>query len=135
MSLDLWMGTHHDAFKKKFEGPHSLMYISSKVHFSDLVICRYRWNLMKCNLMWSECMKTTTYLKGEDLVSRAPTNSSELPSSSSAVERFSMLRLPHLRGVALMDLTNLFELSSRDCSSFSQEISAIAKIRIENTIV
>ena len=76
-----------------------------------------------------------TYRSGEDLVSRAPTNSSELPSSSSAVDRFSILRLPHLRGVALMDLTNLFEFSSRDCSSCSQEISAMAKIRIENTIV
>ena len=80
-----------------------------------------------------ECF--VTYRSGEDLVSLTPTSSSELPSSSSAVERFSILRLPHLRGVALMDLTNLFEFSSRDCSSFSQEISAIAKIRIENTIV
>ena len=134
-----------DFNRLKYIAIHKVIFskIAIKEHYVINVYCIWTWILIDLPTNpWlgineynqkDECF--VTYRSGEDLVSLTPTNSSELPSSSSAVERFSILRLPHLRGVALIDLTNLFEFSSRDCSSFSQEISAMAKIRIENTIV
>ena len=94
---------------------------------------------------FSDTKKSITYLRGEALVSLSPTKSSEVPSSSSAVERLSMFRLPHLNGVALMDLTNLTpeasatpiplswcEFSSIELwASGSQEIWFMANMRTE----